>query len=415
MLSRALQRVSVRPIQVLLAALLLVPLLAFGSPPGPASSGMAVAGGIVTSATGTAMPGVTVDLYAWPSDAVQKALKPGQFVPTKLLTTAITNGAGKYMLMVPAAKLKAAAVESGYANLEITSAVVGMWFLSYQTSSLPAHPSAPVTVNLNPAIGVRCPKDQLGRQTYFSGFFKIKQLKPAWAIIGQGYINRVRKTRGDSMVFDYNQTATKSQTSALGVGISGHGIDAGYNTSGTSTSTATAGQSYPTETKSTLFRTWFNVAMFRGTCHGGSQDNSVQQLKQHGYCPRKWEPLPSLVYYTRKCFWMAKSVGWFGPSESVIHPTGTPRTPGGFCGPILKNGKAYTHNQQAIQWSSGFTIGVSDKIRGATLKADFSSSAQTGYDRNAKMVFTFAHAGWICGTNHDPNSAALLVMRSNKT
>lgn len=92
------------------------------------------------------MPGVTVDLYAWPSDAVLLALKPGHLVPTTLLATATTSSAGKYMLRVPAAKLKAAAVESGYANIEIFSAVGGFWFFPYQTDSLPGRPSAPVTV-----------------------------------------------------------------------------------------------------------------------------------------------------------------------------------------------------------------------------------------------------------------------------
>jgi hypothetical protein len=94
-----------------------------------AAAGMAVAGGTVTSASGAAVPGVAVDLYAWPPDAVLKEMNPGALVPTTLLATATTSSAGRYMLKVPAAKLKAAAVESGYANLEIVSAVGGIWFL----------------------------------------------------------------------------------------------------------------------------------------------------------------------------------------------------------------------------------------------------------------------------------------------
>jgi len=86
------------------------------------ASGMAVATGTVTSASGAAMPGETFGLYAWPTDSVLQALKVGQLVPTTLLATATTNGAGQYMLRVPAATLKAAAVSSGYANLEISSA-----------------------------------------------------------------------------------------------------------------------------------------------------------------------------------------------------------------------------------------------------------------------------------------------------
>lgn len=74
MLFDALRRVYARPIQALLAALLLVPLFAFSSTPEAASSGMAVAGGTVTSASGVAMAGQTVDLYAWPSDAIEPSV-----------------------------------------------------------------------------------------------------------------------------------------------------------------------------------------------------------------------------------------------------------------------------------------------------------------------------------------------------
>ena len=86
------------------AAVVLMALPAGASlPDGSASSGAAVAAGAITSPTGLAMPGVAVDLYAWPSDAVLNAMKPGEFVPTTLLATATTNNAGEYMLRVPPA------------------------------------------------------------------------------------------------------------------------------------------------------------------------------------------------------------------------------------------------------------------------------------------------------------------------
>ncbi len=120
---------------------------------------------------------------------------------------------------------------------------------------------------------------------------------------------------------------------------------------------------------------------------------------------------------------MVKSTGWFGPSGSVQHrirrhnhlvPIPIPHTPSKFCGFELAGGIAHTNKQQAVQWSSGFDIGASDKIKDVTLKASFSSSTQTGYDTDAEMIFTFGHQGWICGTNHDPNKAAQLVMRGHK-
>lgn len=61
------------------------------SPGTVATGGMAVAGGTMLNASGVAMPGVAVNLYAWPSDAVLQALKPGALVPTTLLATVTTN------------------------------------------------------------------------------------------------------------------------------------------------------------------------------------------------------------------------------------------------------------------------------------------------------------------------------------
>ncbi len=98
----------------------------------------------------------------------------------------------------------------------------------------------------------------------------------------------------------------------------------------------------------------------------------------------------------------------------MLHPGQAPSTPGKFCGQQLKGSKAKTHHQEAIEWSSGFDIGASNGIKDAKLKADFSSSSQTGYDTNAQMIFTFKHDGWICGTNHDPGTAAQLVMRGTR-
>ncbi len=381
------------------------------SSPTAATSGMAaVAGGTVTSVSGAVMPGVAVNLYAWPSDAVLQAMKPSTLVPTTLLATATTNSVGKYMLQVPVAKLKAAAVESGYANLEIYSPLGGMWFVSYQTG---ARSSASVTVNLNPDLGVKCGEDSLHRPYAFSGFMKQKQLKPAFATIGQGYIVQGKKTKGDSIKFMYNQTSTKDQASTLGLGVSGYGIDAGYKSAGSDSSTASKGQGFRSQTKNTWFRTLFNVGRFRGMCHGHPGDNSVPQKKQHSPCPRKYTS-GGFTYYVRKCFWMDRSTGWFGPSAQIQHPKSAPTTPGKFCGPEPQGSTPMTSDGAAIQWSKGFDIGTSNKVKDVTLKFSFNSSAQTGYDANAQMIFTFGHSGWICGTNHDPKTAAQLVVRGNK-
>lgn len=135
--------------------------------------------------------------------------------------------------------------------------------------------------------------------------------------------------------------------------------------------------------------------------------------KQHSFCPRKYMA-GGFTYYVHKCFWMVRSTGWFGFSDHVLHPKDAPHTPGKFCGEQLANSAAKTHKEKAVQWTDGFDIGASNKIKGVNLHASFSSSAQTGYDTNAQMIFTFKQDGWICGTNHDPAKAAQLVVRGNK-
>ncbi len=300
------------------------------------------------------------------------------------------------------------------------SLVGGFWFFPYQTGSLPGRPSAPVTVPPSPDLGVKCGVDDLNRPLTFTGFAKLKQKNPAWAIVGQGYVvPDGRKTKGDTVKFDYNQTTTKSQTSTLGLGVSGYGVDAGYNGSGTSQSTAKGGQGYPKQTTNTWFRTYFNTALFRGMCVGTNGDTTIHHQKQNGYCPRTYKPMPGFVDYVRKCFWMVKSTGWFGPSANLQHRVhghliGAPHTPNKFCGPEPGGATVPTAKQEAVQWSAGFDIGAADKIKDVTLKASFGSSTQTGYDANAQMLFTFGHAGFICGTNGDTGRAAQLHHMSSR-
>ena len=374
------------------------------------ASGLAVAAGTVTSASGAAMPGEIVDLYAWPADSVLQALKVGQLVPATLLATATTDGTGRYMLRVPAATLKAAAVSSGYANLEISSAGSGFWFFPYQTSSQAA---STVTVNLNsgkgPVCGTKGPK---GQQLLFTGFVKERQRQPAPATVGQGYIGAV-KTRGDSIAFNYNQTVSHTQASTLGVGISAYGFDAGYSTTGTSVSTADQGQDFANQSRNTWFQTYFNVAQYRGMCVVGPFD-TIGHKKQHGQCPRKTKDSSGDTVDVYKCIWLIGSTGWFGGGK-IVHPKNAPKTPGKFCAPADKGLVTGTANEKAIEWSAGWDLGATLGVKGVNLKASYGASAQTGYDSNDQMVFTFRHAGWLCGTNHDWQRAAQVVMRGTKT
>jgi hypothetical protein len=376
------------------------------------TSGVAVAAGTVTGASGAAMPGETVDLYGWPSDAVLKAMTPGQVVPTTQLATATTNKAGRYLLRVPAARLKAAAVSSGYANLEIFSPAGGFWFLPYQAGSLPARPSAPVTVNLSGKSALPCGIDPNGQPYVFTGFFLEYQRQPAWAVVGQGYIGS-RKTAGDYMSFEYTESGSRMQSTSLGVGISGYGVDAGYNGAGSHSSTASDTEGYPNEHGNSWFLTEFSTGQFRGICHGPANDTNVTRVRQHGQCLRTYVDF-GVTYYVHKCIWMIHSRGWFG-GATITHPKAIPGTPARWCAPQEAGTFFDTTHGAAIQWSNGWELGAALGVKGANLKASFNGTAQTGYDANALMHFQFQHTGFICGTNKAPAKAALLVMRGTRS
>lgn len=371
------------------------------------SPGMAaVASGTVTSASGAAMPGTTVQLFAWPSDAVLKALKPGELVPTKLLATTTTTQTGSYTLQVPVAQLKAAAVESGNANLEIFSAVGGTWFLPYQTNPLPAQTPAPAIVNLSSqSKGLSCGINPNGRPYSFTGFTKEHNRPQALAIVGQAYIVHSSQTAGDYVKFSYAEGMSSSQTTSLGVALSGYGFDAGYNSAGTHSSTERGADGFPTQHENTLYRTFFSTAQFRGICYGPAGDSNIPYQHQHGQCPHHFSQ-NGATFWVHKCFWLIHDTGWAG-GQDIQHPNSAPSVR--ICEPFKKDGHWASDFGKAVQWSNGFDLGGALGIKGANLKTSFDSSTQTGYDKDALLDYHFAKNGVLCGTNHKITRAAIMV------
>ena len=109
---------------------------------------------------------------------------------------------------------------------------------------------------------------------------------------------------------------------------------------------------------------------------------------------------------------MLGSTGWFGAAK-IVHPKNAPNTPAKFCAHGDSNLSVGTANERAISWSGGWNLGGTLGVKGVSLKVSYSSSAHTGYDSNDQMVFTFGHAGFLCGTNHDWQ-AEQVVMRGTK-
>jgi hypothetical protein len=53
----------------------------------------------------------------------------------------------------------------------------------------------------------------------------------------------------------------------------------------------------------------------------------------------------------------------------------------------------HTTDETAIEWSDGWNLGAAFSVKGVTLKASYSTTAQTGYDQNAEMKFMFHRNG----------------------
>jgi hypothetical protein len=163
-----------------------------------------------------------------------------------------------------------------------------------------------------------------------------------------------------------------------------------------------------------LFVTDFTVGEFRAECYGYVGEK-VPHEKQKGNCPRTFTNQEHVKEPVHKCIWQVESTGWDTGAQSP-HPKNPPNTPAKFCGGKQEAGAKFsTTNEKAVQWSSGFNIGLTNSIKGVSVSASFSSSAQTGYDSNAQIVYTFTHAGYACGTNHLPQRAAIVVMRGTKS
>lgn len=342
---------------------------------GPTHQGVIVAAGTITSSGGAPMSGEKVRLFSWPPDAVLKAMKPGQSVPSKLLTSGITDSAGRYTLQVPQAAVNAVAAGTGYVNLEIVSAD-GFSFFTYQASASPesGEPTGPVTVNLGgrgQSKNPDCGKDPEGRHYLLSNFVFQRPRHFAWAVVGQGYILRSRGTRGDTVGFRYTKGSSHSQDSSLGVGISGQGFDAGYTTAGSHTSTATNSEGYGAEPRSTWFRTTFNTGQYRAlclVCHDGSSCAPFPHRVNQKHCP-KTAPVSHIPVH--KCFWMIHSRGWSG-GTSLQHPGKAPHTPRSDCREHAHNGFYHGDHGSAVKWSKGFTLGADLGIKG--VKAGLSST-----------------------------------------
>jgi hypothetical protein len=320
-------------------------------------SALVIATGTVTNASGHAASGAVVRLYAWPSDRVLQHLRPGQTVPRKLVATTKVGSAGTYALRVPPAKLRSADVSSGYANLEADSGTAS-WSFTWKTAGdspvVRVHP-----LHFSPAT---C-----------SGWVYQRQIKRAWATVGQSYI--LHNATHVKQKFVYG----KGQSSSLGLGISPSGKVGTFTAGGTESESTNTKQGFPTFGPSNvLYRTLFRMARYYVFCARGGRIAPQRKITK----------------------WMVRSNGWFG-GDAEQHPKHAPHTPSWACAPEQKGGDWHTDREKAKAWSFGLNVAA----------VNFNGQAQTGYSSSAEIDFSFRANRRLCGTTSAPSSAKQLVVK----
>ena len=326
------------------------------------SSTLTVASGWITGANGSAIPGMTIDLYAWPSDKILKGLRDGQSVPRELIATAASNSAGQFSLRVSKGTLSASALSAGNANLE-ADAGSASWFFT-------ASAKDPVITSIH-LTGVAASESP----DYCTPWRFLKEEPPSWATVGQAYIasNATHVTQS----FTY----TTGQSSTLGVGLSYSGKAGSFSASGTVSTSSTYNMYFPSFSASTLYRTLFDVGLYYDVC------GQPGRIVAGG----------SDVYHGSR--YQVRSNGWYGAGESFEHPKALPKAT--YCGLQPPGSAVSTSSERAVTWSAGFGIGV----------VNFGGVAQTGYDSSAQVTINFGAYRYLCGTNAPPSKAALLVVK----
>jgi hypothetical protein len=317
--------------------------------------------GIVT-ASGRAVSGVAVKLYAWPDQAVSARLKPGQVVPLVLVGSATTAADGSYLVRVPEAALVPEAT-NGVVNMEADSGSASYsfpWALSARAARQAAVSNlSSVTANLSNGVPWVC-----------GGVTKVASLGPQWARVGQTYV----PVTGASQTFTYDQ----GQSSSLGVGYSGSSGRAGsFHADGTASWSTDTGQGFPT--------------------YGGRTDVWYRTEFIYGKYKRVCLPCPTCGLTTA---WYARPDGYAGGTSVQTRGITTPTA--NHCVPELAGATFWRDFSSAVTWSSGVYV--------APLLLNL--SAQTGYSSHGHVFYRFSRNRHLCGTNNYPGQAAQDVVKS---
>lgn len=327
-------------------------------------AGMVAAQGRLVGAGGSAVPGARVILYAWPPDSIVSKLKDGQLVPVRTVGTALTTASGNYAVPVTSlAALQDSAAADGIVNLElIASTPTGFAAFSFPrrlietaqgTALIGASGNAvqavPQTTSLRlaHAAASSVPSIQCGQ------LVKVGTFGQRRTVVGAMYSH----VPGVTMNFRYGS----SQSSSLGVAISGSGNFGTWSASGTHSVSSSNSEIFPTFHNATShrYRTVFVYDEFRIEC-GGLQ--------------------------TQATSWAAGATTLGATPPAATHCV------------TQQAGSTFVKDS-----TSAYTFAGGVAISGAI---GVNLSAHTGYSVTAELRFSFSQTRSLCGTNAAPGGIA---------
>lgn len=333
---------------------------------------------------------VRVVLYLWPPQATVAALKPGQRVPLSVLASQITS-TGSYALSVDPAALHV--TMGSTVNMQVVaSAKGGMDSYSFSRQLAVGHAGRPVLAAMfgrpqvaSQTANLRLPLCGSGNHRHFCAcplpaggvpdhiVFK-KNLGEKSVIVGALF----SRDQDITAKFSYEQ----SQSSSLGVGISAGDSFANFSERGTFSVSSSSGVDFRIFHGHTahLYKTEFRYGQYRWRC----------DVTKNGVTKQIWGA------------WQVQANDFGGGATTPeLHKSPDAR----FC--VFQEAHSTFHKSTSAAFEFTKGASLSDNI-GIDL------SAQTGYDRRARLAYIVGNTGrQICGLKGPPggnNPAPQLIV-----
>jgi hypothetical protein len=337
--------------------------------------------------------GSSVEVVAYPSAEVMKAMRDGDSIQVTPVAKAFIGSQGRFDLRLdPSVNLDRFASSAGMVDFEVRF-VDGGFYAAYTFSesliSLKELTQVSSTKNSgNPDLNnlhiVSLPANDKVRvlessragmlnKTDICGEVLLSNLGAKAVAIGATFTGGAGRT-GDL-------TYASGSSSSLGVGLSLSGASGSYSSSGTVSRSSTSSISFAPATGGRQYQTYFSFGKYGQYCYpvGGSYD-------------------PADIYAYK-----VRAIAFAGGSNLISQSA--PATPLGNCIPLASGSNFVKSTTAASTFSSGVEIS-------SAIGIDLSS--RTGYNSNTKTTFanTSGSSKQLCGVNGFPGeSPGLIVLK----